>query len=79
MAERRLALRLPDVTHIGLEERGCAPPAAGLIPEHPVRHLAAVLGVLIESIPAPPPLLDFVNRNLADSAGACDSGVSHGR
>ncbi len=67
MAERRSASRLPDVTHIGLEEDGAVVLLPqGSIPEHPVRHLAAVLGVLIESIPAPPPLLDFVNRNLAD-------------
>ena len=67
MAERRSASRLPDVTHIGLEEDGAVVLLPqGSIPEHPVRHLAAVLGVLIESIPAPPPLLDFVNRNLAN-------------
>ena len=67
MAERRSASRLPDVTHIGLEEDGAVVLLPqGSIPEHPVRHLAAVLGVLIESMPAPPPLLDFVNRNLAD-------------
>ncbi len=67
MAERRSASRLPDVTHIGLEEDGAVVLLPqGSIPEHPVRHLAAVLGVLIESMPAPPPLVDFVNRNLAD-------------
>src|SRR5215204_3315178 len=66
-AERGSAARLPDIGHIGLNTDGTiALLPHSSIPENPVRHLAVLLGVLLEGVPAPGPLLDLTERNLKD-------------
>ena len=63
--DRRGAWRLPDVGHIGLNADGTIAllPHSSL-PEHPVRHLAVLLSLLLEGVPAPEPLLAIAERNL---------------
>src|SRR3954454_20603711 len=67
VGERASATRLPDLAHIGLNTDGTiALLPHSSIPENPVRHLAVLLGVLLEGVPAPGPLLDLTERNLKE-------------
>ncbi len=65
VGDGRGAGRLPDVGHIGLNADGTIAllPHSSL-PEHPVRHLAVLLSLLLEGVPAPEPLLAIAERNL---------------
>src|SRR5215212_6741525 len=67
VAERGSAARLPDLEHIGLNTDGTiALLPHSSIPENPVRHLAVLLGVLLDGVPAPGPLLDLTEQNLKE-------------
>jgi hypothetical protein len=67
VGERGSAARLPDVAHIGLNPDGSiALLPQSSIPENPVRHLAVLLCLMLENVPAPGPLLDLAERNLKD-------------
>ena len=65
VGERGSAARLPDIAHIGLNPDGSIAllPQSSL-PENPVRHLAVLLCLMLENVPAPGPLLDLAERNL---------------
>ncbi len=67
VSERGSAARLPDFAHIGLNPDGSIAllPQSSL-PENPVRHLAVLLCLMLENVPAPGPLLDLAERNLKD-------------
>ena len=65
--QRGSAARLPDIAHIGLNPDGSiALLPQSSIPENPVRHLAVLLCLMLENVPAPGPLLDLAERNLKD-------------
>jgi hypothetical protein len=67
VGERGSAARLPDIAHIGLNLDGSiALLPQSSIPENPVRHLAVLLCLMLENVPAPGPLLDLAERNLKD-------------
>jgi hypothetical protein len=67
VGERGSAARLPDIAHIGLNPDGSvALLPQSSIPENPVRHLAVLLCLMLENVPAPGPLLDLAERNLKD-------------
>jgi hypothetical protein len=76
VGERGSAVRLPDIRHIGINPDGTiALLPHSSIPQNPVRHLAVLLCLLLENVPAPEPLLDLAERNLNDPpefAGADD-------
>ncbi len=57
--------RIPDLEHVALIPNGdvLALPG-GPIPEQPVRHLASMLGTLLEGTNAPGELTTFVERNV---------------
>jgi hypothetical protein len=67
LGERGSAVRIPDIGHIGINLDGTiALLPHSSIPANPVRHLAVLLCLLLENVPAPEPLLDLAERNLND-------------
>src|SRR5215218_9657908 len=65
VGETGSAVRVPEIGHIGLNADGTvALLPHSSIPENPVRHLAVLLCLMLEKVPAPAPLLDLAERNL---------------
>jgi hypothetical protein len=59
---------LPDLGHVSLIPNGDVVALPGsAAPANPVRHAAVMLQLLIEGVPAPPELEQFVARNVAAS------------
>jgi hypothetical protein len=64
LSDRGDAGRLPDVAHFALTVEGrVVLVAGGPSPDHPVRHLVAILDMLLEGIAAPQPLHELAERN----------------
>jgi hypothetical protein len=59
--------RLPDLEHISLIANGDVVALPGSpAAQHPVRHLAIMLRLLLDGVPAPPELTTFIEQNVAD-------------
>jgi hypothetical protein len=64
VAGRGSAARLPEIEHISLNVDGTIALLPGsVVPGHPVRHLAYVLLVLLDGVPAPDELIELGQRN----------------
>ena len=65
-AGRGSAARLPEIEHISLNVDGTIALLPGsVVPGHPVRHLAFVLLLLLDGVPAPDELIEVAQRNRA--------------
>jgi hypothetical protein len=65
-AGRGSAARLPEIEHISLNVDGTIALLPGsVVPGHPVRHLAYVLILLLDGVPAPDELIELAQRNRA--------------
>jgi hypothetical protein len=65
-AGRGSAARLPEIEHISLNVDGTIALLPGsVVPGHPVRHLAYILLLLLDGVPAPDELIDLAQRNRA--------------
>jgi len=63
-AGRGSAARLPEIEHISLNVDGTIALLPGsVVPGHPVRHLAYVLLLLLDGVPAPDELIELAQRN----------------
>jgi hypothetical protein len=57
---------LPDLEHVALIPNGDVVALPGSpAPETPVRHVAVMLKLLVDGVPAPPELEQFITRNVA--------------
>jgi hypothetical protein len=65
---RGSAARLPEIEHISLNVDGTIALLPGsVVPGHPVRHLAYVLLLLLDGVPAPDELIELAQRNRAEA------------
>jgi periplasmic protein TonB len=61
------ARRMPDLERVALIANGDVVALPGRpSPQHPVRHAAVLLNLLLDGVPSPPELQAFVSRNLSD-------------
>ena len=66
-AGRGSAARLPEIEHISLNVDGTIALLPGsVVPGDPVRHLAYVLLLLLDGVPAPDELIELAQRNRAE-------------